>query len=292
MKNKVRKVVIPVAGFGTRFLPFTKAIPKEMLPIINVPLINMVVKEAQDSGIKNIIFVTSKDKPAIEKNFHHNFRLNRQLKRHHKIDVYNQLIKEFSGLTINFVYQKKQLGLGHAILMARSKIQDEPFAVMLGDELIYNHPPVLKQCLDAFYKTGKCILGVGDVKKSDVEKYGIVKPTTTITKKTFSIKDVIEKPKMNDAPSTKAILGRYIFKPQIFDYLEKTKPSVGNEIQLTDAIKAMLKDYPYAAYSFDGKRYDFGTKFGFLAANIDFGLKDDSVKDRLQCYLKKIIHSN
>jgi UTP--glucose-1-phosphate uridylyltransferase len=289
MITKVRKVIIPVAGFGTRFLPLTKAVPKEMLPIINVPLINMIVKEAQSSGIKEIILVTSKDKPIIKKNFSRYKKLEDQLIKNNKMELYKNLINDFKNLKITFVYQHKQKGLGHAVLTARSKIKNEPFAVILGDELIYNNPPVLKQCIDAFYESGKCILGVRDVPKSDVEKYGIVKPTHQSSQKQFAICDVIEKPKADQAPSTKAILGRYIFTPQIFNYLAKTKPSVGNEIQLTDAIKMMLKDHAYNAFCFDGKRYDFGTKMGFLTANIDFALMDDKLKSKVRDYIKKVI---
>lgn len=288
MTAKISKVIIPVAGYGTRFLPFTKAVPKEMLPVINVPLINMIVKEAQDSGIKEIILVTSKTKQAIKNNFSRNRKLEKQLKRNNKMDLYKQLINDFKNLKITYVYQKQQKGLGHAILTAKSKIEDEPFAVMLGDELIYHeHTPVLKQCMNAFYKTNKCILGVRDVPLKDVEKYGIVKPIKKVNNtKIFAINDVIEKPKTIDAPSTKAILGRYIFKPEIFKYLKKTKPSIGNEIQLTDAIKVMLKDYPYNAFCFEGQRYDLGTKIGFLKANIDFALKDSKIKNELYSYIK------
>jgi UTP--glucose-1-phosphate uridylyltransferase len=288
MNIKIKKVIIPVAGFGTRFLPFTKVVPKEMLPVLNVPLINLIIKEAQDSGIEEIILITSKTKPDIKKNFVRNLKLEKQLLKNDKMELYRQLINDFKNLKIHFVYQSKQKGLGHAILMAKSKIKNEPFAVMLGDELITNNPPALKQCMDAFYKSGNSILGVRDVPKEDVEKYGIVKPTNLGNTKLFAIDNVVEKPKISDAPSTKAILGRYIFTPHIFKYLQKTKPSVGNEIQLTDAIKMMLKDYRFDALSFEGKRYDFGTKIDFLRANIDFALHDKKMHSQLIEHLKKI----
>lgn len=289
--NAIKKVIIPVAGFGTRFLPYTKAVPKEMLPIINVPLINMIVKEAQLSGIKEIILVTTKSKPAIKNNFSHNSKLEKQLLAHDKKDLYKELVNEFKGLKITYVYQKTQKGLGHAILMAKSKIKNEPFAVMLGDELIYNEKkPVLKQCIEAFYRCDNNILGVRDVPRNDVSKYGIVKlAKTNYVNNLAKIVDVVEKPKIEEAPSTCAILGRYIFKPEIFKYLKKTKPLIGGEIQLTDGIKQMIKHSSYSAYLFDGERYDLGTKEGFLKANIYFALKDKSLKNNLIEYIKKVI---
>jgi UTP--glucose-1-phosphate uridylyltransferase len=291
MEHKVSKVIIPVAGFGTRFLPFTKAVPKELLPVINVPLINLIVEEALASGIKEIILVTSKFKQAIKNNFSINKQLKKQLKLNHKTGTYRKLVEKYDNVKFTYVYQKQQRGLGHAVLCAKSKIKNEPFAVMLGDELIYNEKnPVLKQCIDSFKECGNSILGVKNVAKEDVSKYGIVKlRDAEPNQKRIGVIDVVEKPKIKDAPSTCAILGRYIFKPEIFKYLENTKPSVGNEIQLTDAIKEMAKDSPFSVCYFDGERYDLGTKLGFLRANIDFALKDATLKNKLIDYLKKVV---
>ena len=291
MTNKIKKVIIPVAGFGTRFLPFTKAVPKEMLPVLNVPLINLIIKEAQESGIEEMILVTSKNKPEIKRNFSRSVKLEKQLKANNKMELYHNLINDFKGLKISYVYQSKQKGLGHAVLMAKSKIKNEPFAVLLGDELIYSQPPALKQCIDAFHKTGNCILGVMNVPKNEVDKYGIVKPSSNNQSQLFEIDDVVEKPKIDVAPSTKAIVGHYIFTPEIFKFLKVTNPSIGNEIQLTDAIKSMLSSHSFSAYCFDCQRYDLGTKIGFLKANIDFAFKDNKLKEQIIQYLKKLFKS-
>ena len=286
---KVTKAVIPAAGLGTRVLPATKAQPKEMLVILDKPSLQYIVEELVESGIKDIIIVTGRNKNSIEDHFDHSYELEDALKKNNKNTLLEKVEDISSMANICYVRQNHPKGLGHAILKAKSFVGDEPFVIALGDDIVYNNVPVAKQLIDNYSKYGFSIVGCQEVKESDVLKYGIVKPLLSLDEKTVEMEDFIEKPYIEEAPSKLACLGRYLLTPKIFDYLEKTEPGKGGEIQLTDAIVAMMKDgEKVLAYNFEGKRYDIGNKFGLLKANIEFGLRNEETREELLEYLKNI----
>ena len=286
---KVTKAVIPAAGLGTKVLPATKAQPKEMLVIVDKPSLQYIVEELVESGIKDIIIVTGRNKNSIEDHFDHSYELEDTLKKNNKNTLLEKVEDISSMANICYVRQNHPKGLGHAILKAKSFVGDEPFVIALGDDIVYNDVPVAKQLIDSYSKYGSSIVGCQEVKESDVSKYGIVKPLLSLDEKTIEMEDFIEKPSVDEAPSKLACLGRYLLTPKIFDYLEKTEPGKGGEIQLTDAIVAMMKDgEKVLAYNFEGKRYDIGNKFGLLKANIEFGLRNEETREELLEYLKNI----
>ncbi|WP_300341529.1 UTP--glucose-1-phosphate uridylyltransferase GalU [Fusobacterium sp.] len=286
---KVTKAVIPAAGLGTRVLPATKAQPKEMLVIVDKPSLQYIVEELVESGIKDIIIITGRNKNSIEDHFDYSYELEETLKKDGKDKLLGKVDSISSMANICYVRQNHPKGLGHAILKAKSFVGDEPFIIALGDDIVYNKVPVTKQLIDNYSKYHSSIVGCQEVKELDVSKYGIVKPSDILDEKTVEMADFIEKPSVEEAPSRLACLGRYLLTPKIFEYLENTKPGKGGEIQLTDAIVSMMKDgEKVVAYNFDGKRYDIGNKFGLLKANIEFGLRNEETKDELVEYLKNI----
>ena len=288
MIKKIRKAVIPAAGYGTRFLPVTKAVAKEMLPIIDTPTIEYIVREAIESGIEEILIIVSSNKNAIIDYFDNNFELEQQLLVKGKKKEYEQITELPKKLNIHFIRQHEQLGLGHAVLTAKSFIGDEPFAVLLGDDVyVGNGSPALRQCIDAYEKTGASILGTLEVSDADVSKYGICDPLKAVEPGLAKLKGVIEKPSLDNAPSHSAIGGRYILDAKIFDYLENQTKGAGNEIQLTDAILRMMGEKDVYSLDIDGKRYDIGSKLGFIEATIDFALKRDDLKDSVRSLLNK-----
>ena len=294
--KKIRKAVIPAAGLGTRVLPATKAQPKEMLVIVDKPALQYLVEELLAAGIEEILIITGRDKGSIENHFDYSYELERTLEENGKKDLLKVVnhISEMSN--IYYVRQKKPLGLGHAISCAEAFVGDEPFVVLLGDDIIYTDKekrqlPVTKQLVEKYKELqGGTILGVQEVPHKNVSKYGIIKPLKKIDEKTVAVEDFVEKPSVDEAPSNLAALGRYVLEPEIFSYLKNTKPGKGGEIQLTDAILAMKNDGgKLYAYNFDGLRYDTGDKFGMFVANVEFGLRHEELKDRVKEYLKGLI---
>ncbi len=288
---KVKKAIIPAAGLGTRFLPATKAQPKEMLPIVDKPTIQFIVEEAIASGIESILIVTGRNKRSIEDHFDKNLELEAALKKSQK-DELLKLVDDISNLVdIHYIRQKEPKGLGHAIYCARAFIGDEPFAVLLGDDIVHSEVPCLKQLIDMFEIYNTTILGCQNVDKDDVSKYGIV-DGVHIEDDVYKVHDLIEKPSLQEAPSTQAILGRYIITPRIFEFLEHTKPGAGGEIQLTDALKALAKEEAMYAYNFKGKRYDVGNKLGYLEATIEYALQREDLRDDFKAYLNTLLESD
>lgn len=287
--KKVRKAVIPAAGFGTRFLPATKAMPKEMLPVVDKPTIQYIVEEAIDSGIEEILIITGKSKRSIEDHFDRSVELELELEKKNKkalLDIVNS-ISEL--VDIHYIRQKEAKGLGHAICCAKTFVGDEPFAVLLGDDIVYSDDkPSLKQLIDCYDEKQATVLGVQTVEESEVDKYGII-DGLEVGDRVFSVSDLVEKPAVEDAPSNQAILGRYIISPSIFDILSNTEPGVGGEIQLTDALKELAKQEEMYAYDFKGKRYDVGNKLGFLQATVETALRRDDLKDDFMTYLETIV---
>ena len=264
--KKITKAVFPVAGLGTRFLPATKAIPKEMLPIIDKPLIEYAVEEAVNAGITEVIFITSHTKRAIEDHFDQNFELEEKLMNSGKKDFLNKINRDiFQNIKFTYVRQKSQKGLGDAILHSEHLIQDEPFAIILADDLILNSPSCIKQLISAYEQNQSSIIGLNEVPKNETEKYGIVSVQESPSSKTVLLKDIIEKPKSN-APSNLAVVGRYVLSNKIFEYLRNLKPSVGGEVQLTDAIKLMLKNEKVMGYLYEGVKFDCGSRHGYVNA--------------------------
>lgn len=280
----VRKAVIPAAGWGTRFLPATKASPKEMLPLVDKPLIQYTVEEAVASGIEDIIVVTGRGKRAIEDHFDRSVELEETLKGAGKSQILHQ-IQQISNLA-NFCYvrQSEQLGLGHAVLCAQHLIGDEPFAVILGDEIIDAHVPALGQLIHVYKKRHGAVVGVQDVPKSDVTRYGIVSPKR-LAHGLHRVEGLVEKPSPTDAPSTLAVIGRYVLPPEIFPILRKTRPGKNGEIQLTDALKELAKKSPMYALEVEGQRHDAGDKLGFLIATVEFALKNPALGAEFRDYL-------
>lgn len=284
---KVKKAIIPAAGLGTRFLPATKAQPKEMLPIVDKPTIQYIIEEAVASGIEEILIITGRNKRAIEDHFDKSVELEQELEAHGKEELLN-LIREISNMVnIHYIRQKEPKGLGHAISCAKTFVGNEPFAVMLGDDVVDSKVPCLKQLIDCYSEFKTSILGVQEVPVEDVSKYGIVKGMH-IEDRVYKVKDLVEKPKSEEAPSNIAILGRYIITPQIFDILDKTQPGKGGEIQLTDALRTLINAEAMYAYNFEGRRYDVGDKLGFLEATVEFALKREDLKKPFMEYLLTI----
>lgn len=286
--NKVKKAIIPAAGLGTRFLPATKSLPKEMFTIIDTPTIQYIVEEAVKSGIEEICIITNSTKHIMENHFDYNFELETRLKERGEIEKYEEIRKIPNMCKIFYVRQLEPKGLGHAILCAKEFINNEPFAVLLGDDLMVNEKPVLKQLIEKFNETNYSILGVQTVPKKDVCKYGNITPNSDIINRTVEVKDLVEKPKIEEAKSQLAVLGRYVLTPTIFKYLETQEKGKGNEIQLTDAIRRMLAEEKVYAYDFEGIRYDIGDKFGYVKAIIDFALKNPELKDKTEEYINSI----
>lgn len=281
----IKKAVIPAAGFGTRFLPATKALPKEMLPIVDKPNLQYIIEEAIASGIEDIIIVTGRNKKSMEDHFDKSIELELLLKKTGKLELL-ETVENISNLVdIHYMRQKEPLGLGHAILCTKKFIGNEPFAVLLPDDIIDAEVPALKQMIEKFEEVQSSILGVNEVPTEDVNKYGIV-DYSEAENNLFSVKKLVEKPSIENAPSNQAIVGRYILTPGIFEELEKVQPDAKGEIQLTDAIDSLLKKESIYSYIFEGKRYDVGDKFGFLQATFDFALKRDDLKEPLLAYLK------
>jgi UTP--glucose-1-phosphate uridylyltransferase len=282
---KIRKAIIPAAGLGTRFLPATKAQPKEMLPIVDKPTLQYIIEEAIASGIEEILIITGRNKTSIENHFDKSVELELELEKKGKTELL-EMVRDISDMVnIHYIRQKEPLGLGHAVGCAKSFIGDEPFAVLLGDDIIDSEEPCLAQLIRAYEETNSIILGVQSVDKNDVYKYGII-DIESKDDRLYKVRDMVEKPNVSEAPSNVAILGRYILTPDIFEILEKQAPGKGGEIQLTDAIEYMLKSHHIYAYEFIGNRYDVGDKLGFIKATIDFALKREELRDDLLEILK------
>jgi len=288
---EIRKAVIPAAGLGTRFLPVTKSMPKEMLPIIDKPVIHYVVEEAVNAGIEDIIIITGRGKRAIEDYFDTAPELEMRLKNQNKKDTLTQLKKISDFPEIHYVRQKEPNGLGDAILKAEKHIGNEPFAVLLGDDIIANSHSFTGDLISVFSRLHSTIISVESVPREKISSYGIIKGSE-IEPDIFSIEDIIEKPAPDLAPSNLGAVGRYIFIPEIFDCLKRTSPGVGNEIQLTDAIRLLLQQHPVYAYKFKGKRYDTGDKLGYIETIIDFALKDPSLQKKLKKFLTDRLDQN
>ena len=284
----IRKVVIPVAGWGTRSLPATKNIPKEMLPIYNKPVIQYVVEEAQRAHIKDVIFVTNRDKNVIEDHFDHNLQLEDVLERAGKLDKLEEVRRVAEMVNILSVRQKRQLGLGHAVMCARELVGDEPFAVMVGDDLMFSGVPGIGQLIEVAMAEKMPVIGVMEVPWEKVSRYGII-DGEEVAPGVYRVRDMVEKPKREEAPSRMAIVGRYVLTPDIFDYLEKVKPGHGGEIQLTDALQAMAKERGMLAVRMAGMRFDAGDWAEFLSANIYFALQDESLRYELLGLLKNFV---
>ncbi|OBW58418.1 UTP--glucose-1-phosphate uridylyltransferase [Solibacillus silvestris] len=283
--KKVKKAIIPAAGLGTRFLPATKAMPKEMLPIVDRPSIEYIVEEAIESGIEDIIIVTGKGKRAIEDHFDQNFELEQHLREKGKFDLLEKVNKS-SKVNIHYIRQKEPKGLGHAIWCARKFIGQEPFAVLLGDDIVQAKTPCIKQLIDQFERTKTSIIGVQKVPYEDTERYGIIDPITN-ENRMYRVRQFIEKPKLGTAPSQLAIMGRYILTPEIFAFLERQEAGAGGEIQLTDAIQKLSEIQPVHAYNFEGKRYDVGEKLGFILTTIEFALQNEELAADIRKMLEK-----
>ncbi|MGM0836080.1 MAG: UTP--glucose-1-phosphate uridylyltransferase GalU [Bacillota bacterium] len=286
---KVRKAIIPAAGLGTRFLPATKAMPKEMLPIVDKPTIQYIVEEAIESGIEDIIIVTGKGKRAIEDHFDHSFELEQNLLNNGKVELLNEVQKSSKMVDIHYIRQKEPKGLGHAIWCARKFIGNEPFAVLLGDDIIQSDTPCLRQMMEQYNRFSSSILGVQSVNPEQVSRYGIV-DGNEINNRFYNINALVEKPKLEEAPSNLAIMGRYILTPRIFDILETQTPGAGGEIQLTDAIAALNHFEAVYAYEFEGKRYDVGEKMGFFETTIEFALKHEDLRYPLLEFLSDVMN--
>ena len=289
MQTKITKAIIPAAGFGTRFLPATKSQPKEMLPVVDKPTIQYIVEEAVESGIEDILIVIGRYKSVIEDHFDRSVELEMELEKKGKYDMLEQ-IQDIAGMAnIQFVRQKTALGLGHAVYCAKNFIGNEPFAVMLGDDIVDSPGyPCLKQMMDIYEREQCSILGVKEVARQDIHKYGIV-DGDKVGDGLYTVRSLVEKPKAEDAPSNVAIMGRYIITPAVFDILEKTAPGAGNEIQLTDALKMLAGREKILAYAFKGRRHDVGDKLGFLQATVEFALQRDGLKDDFLNYLESVV---
>lgn len=286
--TKIRKAVFPVAGLGTRFLPVTKASPKEMLPIVDKPLIQYAVEEAAAAGITEMIFVTGRNKRSIEDHFDKAYELESELASHGKLKLLEEVQSLLpDNLHYSYVRQSEMLGLGHAVLCAKPLVGDEPFAVVLADDLIDAEVPVLRQMIDLYDQHANSVIGVQNVPLEQTSQYGIVRPQS-MGVRIHRIADMVEKPQPEHAPSTLGVVGRYIFTPEIFDYLERVTPGSGGEIQLTDAVAAMLNKHPVLAYEFRGRRYDCGSKLGYLEATVDFALKHPAIGESFSNFVLQV----
>jgi UTP--glucose-1-phosphate uridylyltransferase len=287
MPQKIRKAVFPAAGLGTRFLPATKASPKEMLPLVDKPLIQYVVEEAVASGIEAVIIVTGRGKTAIEDHFDISFELEHLLEERGKEDVLKQMHAISEMAHFSYVRQREALGLGHAILQARDLVGDEPFAVMLGDDIVDAETPALKQMLDTYEEYDAPVIGTMQVEGEAISRFGVI-DAEEVSDGVYKIKDMVEKPPFNEAPSDLAIIGRYILTPDIFEEIERTRPGAGGEIQITDAMRSLLKKRPFYAVRFQGTRHDAGDKLGFLIATVEFALKRPDLAPEFTKYLRSL----
>jgi UTP--glucose-1-phosphate uridylyltransferase len=292
MIPKVRKAVFPAAGLGTRFLPATKAQPKEMLPVVDKPLIQYGVEEAMHSGVQNIIIVTGRGKSSIEDHFDVSFELEQLLESKHKGDMLSMVRSISDMIDVAYVRQKEALGLGHAVLRAKELVGQEPFAVILSDDIIAADTPCVRQLLDVYEYYGASVLALMEVPKDQISAYGVVDAEPVSDKRgenrLYRIRNMVEKPKPEEAPSNLAIIGRYILTPEIFHCIESIEPGSGGEIQLTDALKYMLRSRPIYGFRFEGKRYDAGDKLGFLKATVEFALSRHDLGEQFREYLKTV----
>ena len=285
----ITKAVIPAAGLGTRFLPATKACPKEMLPIVDKPTIQYIIEEALASGIKDILIISGHNKRAIEDHFDRNPELELNLQEHDKAELLEQ-VKAIADVNIHYIRQKEPKGLGHAILCAKAFVGDEPLAVLLGDDVVYNDEnPCLKQLIDVYNATGSSVLGCQTVPQEKVSSYGIVASEATDNERIFKVNDMVEKPTVAEAPSRLAVLGRYVITPEIFKILEHTAPGRGGEIQLTDALKVLAKEQGMYAYDFVGRHYDVGDKEGYLEATVEYALRRGDLREKFFGYLREVV---
>jgi len=285
---KVKKAVIPAAGYGTRLLPASKAIPKEMIPIVDRPTIQYVIEEAIEAGIEEVLIITSKNKQEIEDHFDRDLELEMVLKEKEKYDIKKEVDRISNMIDIHYVRQKEQKGLGHAISCAETFVGNDPFAVILGDDLVVSKKPAIGQLMEVYEKKEAPILGVQDVPEKDVDKYGIVKYKEK-QEKSYLLEDMIEKPAVKEAPSNLAILGRYVITPDIFPIIENTPRGKGGEIQLTDALKTLSQKRSMYAHNFNGERYDVGNKMGFLRATVEFALNREEFAEEFEEYLKNLL---
>lgn len=287
--KKVRKAIIPAAGLGTRFLPATKAMPKEMLPIVDKPTIQYIIEEAVEAGIEDIIIVTGKSKRAIEDHFDYSPELERNLEEKGKTELLEKVKKASNLADIHYIRQKEPKGLGHAVWCARNFIGDEPFAVLLGDDIVQAETPGLRQLMDEYERTLSSIIGVQQVPDEETHRYGIIDPLTSDGRR-YQVKNFVEKPPKGTAPSNLAILGRYVFTPEIFMYLEEQQIGAGGEIQLTDAIQKLNEIQRVFAYDFEGKRYDVGEKLGFITTTLEFAMQDKELRDQLVPFMEGLLN--
>jgi UTP--glucose-1-phosphate uridylyltransferase len=289
--KKVRKAIIPAAGLGTRFLPATKAMPKEMLPIVDKPTIQYIVEEAIASGIEDIIIVTGKGKRAIEDHFDLAPELERNLAEKGKLDLLEKVQHSSNLVNIHYIRQKEPKGLGHAVWCARNFIGDEPFAVLLGDDIVVSETPCVKQLINQYEETGSSVIGVQTVEHNQTNRYGIIDPATKEERR-YQVNNFVEKPALGTAPSNLAIMGRYLLTPEIFGLLENQETGAGGEIQLTDAIQKLNETQKVYAYDFEGKRYDVGEKLGFVKTTIDFALEHIEIRDSILEYMNSLVENN
>jgi len=284
---KVKKTIIPAAGLGTRFLPATKAMPKEMLPIVDKPTIQYIIEEAIESGIEDIIIVTGKGKRAIEDHFDNNFELEENLVQKEKYDLLDK-VKQPAKVDIHYIRQKDPMGLGHAVWCARKFIGNEPFAVLLGDDIVQAETPGLKQLINQFDETQRSVVGVQTVPDEETDRYGVVDPSTKEGRR-YKVDHFVEKPEQGTAPSNLAIMGRYVLTPEIFTFLDKQEIGAGGEIQLTDAIQMLNEIQEVYAYDFEGERHDVGEKFGFVKTTLEFALKDKEIGEDVATLIEEIV---
>ena len=287
MKQKIRKAVFPAAGLGTRFLPATKASPKEMLPLVDKPLIQYVIEEAVASGVESILIVTGRDKTPIENHFDISFELEHLLKEKGKDAMLRQVRAIADLVRITYTRQQQALGLGHAIYQAKDFVGDEPFAVLLADDIVDAEKPALKQMIEVFEKYNAPVIATMQVSGEAISRFGVI-DAEEVEENVYKIKDMVEKPAFKDAPSDLAIIGRYILTPDIFDAIEKTEKGAGGEIQITDAMRDLLKIRPFYAVKLDGIRHDAGDKLGFLIATVEFALKREDLGAEFRQYLKSL----
>ncbi|WP_239706523.1 MULTISPECIES: UTP--glucose-1-phosphate uridylyltransferase GalU [unclassified Mammaliicoccus] len=283
----IKKAIIPAAGLGTRFLPATKAMPKEMLPILDKPTIQYIVEEAAKAGIEDIIIVTGKHKRSIEDHFDTQKELETNLYEKGKLELLDKVQYSTNLANIFYVRQKEQKGLGHAIFTAKQFIGNEPFAVLLGDDIVESDTPAIRQLMDQYEETHKSVIGVQTVPASETHRYGIIAPQSQNSRR-YEVEKFVEKPKQGTAPSNLAIMGRYVLTPEIFDYLENQTEGSGGEIQLTDAIERLNQDDRVYAYDFEGERYDVGEKIGFVKTTIEYALKDNEMKEEIKQYIRSL----
>ena len=289
--KRVKKAVIPAAGLGTRFLPATKAMPKEMLPIVDKPTIQYIIEEAVESGIEDILIVTGKGKRAIEDHFDSVPELEQTLIEKGKSE-FLKLVEETTNINIHFIRQSKPMGLGHAVLQAKAFVGNEPFVVMLGDDIVQAETPCTRQLIEQYEITNSSIIGVQTVSDEETQRYGIVDPSSSVSETLHKVKSFVEKPIFGTAPSNLAILGRYLFTPEIFKYLETQKPGAGNEIQVTDAITRLNEMQRVFAYEFEGKRYDVGEKLGFIKTTLEFALEREDLKFEVLNIIEELINKH